>query len=243
MRVGIIGLGTLGGAIARGLQAHTEVGEILGTTSETAYGNGALVERSDVVVLCVKPHDVESVLTSIAPALSREHVLVSAAASVGTDRLRSWSEDRARVVRVMPNTPASVGSAMTVLARTPDTCERALNVTASLFSALGRTAVLDESKMDAVTAISGCGPAYAFVVMEALIDGAIALGIPYESARELVAQTMLGAAQLMLESSEHPGALKHQVTTPAGRTIRGLVELERGGLRASLINAALAAGA
>ena len=95
--------------------------------------------------------------------------------------------------------------------------------------------------MDAVTAISGCGPAYAFLVIEALIDAAIALGISYEDARDMVAQTMLGSAQLVLESGVHPGALRHEVTTPAGRTIKGLIELERGAVRASLINAALAA--
>lgn len=100
---------------------------------------------------------------------------------------------------------------------------------------------MDEARMDAVTAISGCGPAYAFVVMEALIDAAIALGIGYEAARELVAQTMLGSAQLVLEGKTHPAALRHEVATPAGRTIRGLIELERGGLRATLIHAALAA--
>jgi len=241
MRIGIIGRGTIGGALAAGLARHIDVASVEATTREGAHLNAALAQASDVVVVCVKPYDVEAVLRDISPALRSEQVLISAAASVATAQLRLWSEDRARVVRVMPNTPARIGSAMTVLARAPQTCDRALETARSLFAAFGRTATLDESKMDAVTAISGCGPAYAFVVMEALIDGAIALGIGYEQARELVAQTMLGSAQLVLADEAHPAALRHEVATPSGRTIRGLIELERGGLRATLIDAALAA--
>jgi pyrroline-5-carboxylate reductase len=241
MRIGIIGRGTIGGALADGLTRHRDVVSIDATTRASAPGNAKLVDESDVVVVCVKPRDVESVLRAIAPLLRAEHVLVSAAASVATAELRDWSGDRARVVRVMPNTPARIGSAMTVLAREHGTCDRALETARSLFATVGRTAIMDEARMDAVTAISGCGPAYAFVVIEALIDAAIALGIGYDAARELVAQTMLGSAQLLLESDVHPAVLRHEVATPAGRTIRGLIELERGGLRATLINAALAA--
>jgi len=241
MNIGIIGRGTIGGALAAGLAGHDAVTSIDATTSATWRRNAVVADASDVVVICVKPHDVEPVLRQIAPALREEQVLISAAASVRTAQLREWSEDTARIVRVMPNTPARIGSAMTVLAREERTCERALDTAQSLFATFGRTAILDESKMDAVTAISGCGPAYMFVVIEALIDAAIALGIGYDQAREMVAQTMLGSAQLVLESDVHTGALRHEVTTPAGRTIRGLVELERGGLRATLINAAIAA--
>jgi pyrroline-5-carboxylate reductase len=241
MRIGIIGRGTIGAALADGLADHGDVASIGATTRATASCNAALASESDVVVVCVKPRDVESVLRTIAPSLRSEHVLISAAASIATPQLRAWSDDRARVVRVMPNTPARIGSAMTVLARESGTCNDALETARSLFAAFGRTAIMDESRMDAVTAISGCGPAYAFVVMEALIDAAIALGIGYDAARELVAQTMLGSAQLLLQTDLHPAVLRHEVSTPAGRTIRGLIELERGGLRATLINAALAA--
>ncbi|HVA28560.1 MAG TPA: pyrroline-5-carboxylate reductase [Candidatus Baltobacteraceae bacterium] len=241
MRIGIIGRGTIGGALADGLARREGISAIGATTRASAHRNAALVRDSDVVMLCVKPHDVEPVLRAVVAELHPEQVLISAAASIATAQLRDWSEDRTRIVRVMPNTPARIGAGMTVLARDRHTCEAALETAKSLFETFGRTAILDETKMDAVTAISGCGPAYAFVVMEALIDAAIALGIPYEQARELVAQTILGSAQLLLEAHAHPAVLRHEVTTPAGRTIRGTIELERGGLRATLIDAALAA--
>ncbi|HEY5349822.1 MAG TPA: pyrroline-5-carboxylate reductase dimerization domain-containing protein, partial [Candidatus Lustribacter sp.] len=156
--------------------------------------------------------------------------------------LRDWSGALPRIVRVMPNTPARVASAMTVLARTGDSDEHAFERTRNLFDAFGKTLVMDESLMDAVTAVSGCGPAFVFVAMEAMIDAAIALGIPYEFARILVAQTVLGSAQLLLEGAAHPGVLKHEVTTPAGRTIRGIAALEEGGFRSAMMRAVMAAG-
>ena len=130
---------------------------------------------------------------------------------------------------------------MTVFAREPKTCENALASARAIFERIGRTIVMEEALMDAVTAISGCGPAFAFVAMEALIDAAVLLGIPHRSARELVAQTMLGSAKLLLDGDEHPAALKAAVATPGGRTVRGLLELENGALRATLIRAAIAA--
>ncbi len=241
MRIGIIGRGTLGSALARGFERHPDIRDIETTTRASASRNRDVAESSDVVVVCVKPRDAASVYTQIAPVLRGDHVLVSAVASVGTQALRSWTEGRGRVVRIMPNTPARVASAMTVVARAKDSDEEALERTRELFDAFGRTLVLDESLMDAVTAISGCGPAFVFVAIEAMIDAAIALGIPYEHARVLVAQTVLGSGRLALESSSHPGELKHEVTTPAGRTIRGLLELEDGKFRATLMRAALAA--
>jgi pyrroline-5-carboxylate reductase len=240
MRIGIIGRGTLGGALAEGFERHPNVREVTATTRTSAARNRALAEASDVVVVCVKPRDAADVCEQIAPVLRDNHVLISAVASVDTGALRTWTQERAHIVRVMPNTPARVASAMTVLARTRESNEDALARTRDLFDAFGRTLVLDESLMDAVTAVSGCGPAFVFVAIEAMIDAAIALGIPYEHARELVSQTVLGSARLVLESDAHPGALKHEVTTPAGRTIRGLLELEDGKLRATLMRAVLA---
>ena len=241
MRIGIIGQGTLGTSIAQGLRAHKGVSTIAGTTRATAHRNADLARSSDVLLLCVKPRDLKAVLGEIAPMLHEKHVLISTAAAVSAGDIHEQSGKRARVVRVMPNTPARVGAAMTVLARNVATCERALKTADSIFGHIGRTLVLDETKMDAVTAISGCGPAFAFVVMEALIDAAIALGIPYEHAREMVAQTFLGSAQLVLSGDEHPAQLKVAVATPAGKTIKGLVQLEERGLRSALIHAALAA--
>jgi len=242
MRIGIIGRGTIGGALQRGFERHPRVREIDATTRSSAFRNREVAQASDVVVLCVKPRDAGEVCAQIAPALRDDQILVSTIATVETEMLRAWTEERSPVVRVMPNTPARVNAAMTVLARTERSDEEALDRTRDLFDAFGRTLVLDESLMDAVTAVSGCGPAFIFVAIEAMIDGAIALGIPYEQARILVAQTLVGSGRLLLESDAHPGALKHEVTTPAGRTIRGLLELEDGNMRATMMKAVLAAG-
>jgi len=241
MRIGIIGRGTLGGALATGFERHPHVHTIDATTRASSARNCNMAEASDVVVVCVKPRDAAGVCAQIAPVLRGNQVLISAVASVDTASLTAWTEQRTRIVRVMPNTPARVASAMTVLARTSASDEAALEQTQTLFEAFGKTLILDERLMDAVTAISGCGPAFIFVAIEAMIDAAIALGIPYDAARLLVAQTVLGSARLVLESDAHPAALKHEVTTPAGRTIKGLLELEDGKLRATLMKAVIAA--
>jgi pyrroline-5-carboxylate reductase len=243
MRVGIIGHGTLGGAIAEGLRSSGAVTSIESTTRCTSGKNPSLARASDVVLLCVKPRDVEPALHSIVDELTDHHVLISTAASVGIEELRLWSRKRARVVRAMPNTPASAGEAMTVVARDEQSCDRAIETARRLFSSLGRTIVMNEAQMDAVTAVSGCGPAYVFVVIEAMIDAAIALGVGYDDAREMVAQTVLGSAKLLLAGDAHPAVLKTAVATPGGRTIRGLIELEEGNLRATLSRAVRAAAA
>jgi pyrroline-5-carboxylate reductase len=240
MRIGIIGKGTLGGVLVNGFERHPLVRRVDATTRSSADRNRELAEGSDVVLVCVKPGDAQRVCAQIAPVLRSEQLLISAVATVGTVSLRAWTREHPKIVRVMPNTPARVACGMTVVA----TCDDAAAVerTCDLFDSFGRTLVLDESLMDAVTAVSGCGPAFAFVMMEAMIDGAIALGIPFDRARELVAQTMLGSAALLLGSAAHPGALKHEVTTPAGKTIRGLAELEAGSARSAIMRAVIAAG-
>jgi pyrroline-5-carboxylate reductase len=218
------------------------VSQITGTTRASSMRNREVALGSDIVVISVKPKDALDVCRQIAPVLRADQVLVSAVASIETTELCEWTEARTPIVRVMPNTPARVASAMTVLARTEATCPDALACARDLFDAVGDTLILDESLMNAVTAVSGCGPAFIFVIIEALIDAAVALGIPLDSARLLVAQTVLGSARLVQESTLHPAALKHEITTPAGRAIKGLIELENGKLRATLINAVLAAG-
>ncbi len=241
MHIGIIGRGTLGGAIAHALDASAHAATVISTTRANARENRALAQASDVVLLCVKPHDVPSVLREIAPELRAEQVVISTAAGVRLDDLRAWSGERARMVRTMPNTPARVRRAMTVIASSSHCDPGALAVTRELFDTIGETAVLDERLMDAVTAVSGCGPAYAFTFIEAMIDASIALGIPYDQARLLVAQTLLGSAHLLLASDAHPGALRHEVATPGGRTIRGLLALEEHGVRGAIARAVIAA--
>ena len=152
MRVGIIGTGTLGAAIAQGLRGHVGISAIQGTTRETAHRNHDMVRASTIVLLCVKPHDARAVLGEIAPALREDHVLISTAAAISIATIRESAGPRARIVRVMPNTPAQVGAAMTVLARDESTCHLALECADAIFSHLGRTLIMDESKMDAATA-------------------------------------------------------------------------------------------
>ncbi len=252
MIVGIIGLGTLGRAIALGLRDHTAVRALYGTNrcatplADHPYilildGNRALVERSDVVVICVKPFQVEGVSREIASLLTPEKLVISCAASVTIAQVQAWTGDRAPIVRAMPNMPCRIGEGMTVLARgvraTPEHLERAQ----SLFETLGRVAVIEEGLMDAATGISGCGPAYAYVIIESLSDAGVKLGLPRDVARLLVAQTLMGSAKMVLTSDVHPAALKDDVTTPAGCTIDGLMEIEDGKLRHTLLRAAVAA--
>jgi pyrroline-5-carboxylate reductase len=251
--VGIVGMGTLGRAIAAGLRGHARVGEIVGTSrrgiavadlAHVAVGtdNRALAQRADVVVLCVKPFQMESVVREIAPVLQEKQHVITAAAGITTGQVEQWMGARAiGVIRAMPNTPFRVGEGMTVLASGSHATPDQLEFARSLFDKHGKTAIVEERLMDAVTGISGCGPAYMYVVIEALSDAGVKLGLPRETARLLVAQTMLGSAKLVLDSEAHPAALKDEVTTPAGCTIDGLMELEDGKLRHTLLRAAVAA--
>ena len=242
MIVGIVGLGTLGKAVAAGLQGHPRVTEILATTRRgPTSDNRALAEKADVVVLCVKPFQMEKVVREIAPALTSQKLVITCAAAIATAQVEEWIGKDVPVVRAMPNTPFRVGEGMTVFAAGSHATRDHLVLAESLFDAHGRTAVVEERLMDAVTGISGCGPAYMYVVIEALSDAGVKLGLPRETARLLVAQTMLGSAKLVLSSDTHPAALKDEVTTPAGCTIDGLMELEDGKLRHTLLRAAVAA--
>ncbi len=252
MKVGILGCGTLGRAIAAGLRGHADVGAIAGTTRRGAAipeiphvpissDNAVVARDADVVLLCVKPFQVESVSREIADVLRSEQLLITSAASVSTAQVRFWTGERVPVVRAMPNMPCRIGEGMTVLAAgegaTPEHVELAL----SLFATLGRSVAIDERLMDAATGVSGCGPAYMYVIIEALSDAGVKLGLSRDVARVLVAQTMLGSAKMVLESSAHPAALKDEVTTPAGCTTDALMELEDGKLRHTLLRAAVAA--
>jgi pyrroline-5-carboxylate reductase len=238
--VGILGFGTLGRAIAAGLEGDARVAEIVSTRRNG--DNVSLAARAAVIFLCVKPFQMERVVREIAPALTPQKLVVTAAASISTAQVEAWIDrPDIPVVRAMPNTPFRVGEGMTVLAAGSHATAEQLELARSLFASHGRTALVEERLMDAVTGISGCGPAYMYVVIEALSDAGVKLGLPRETARLLVAQTMLGAAKLVLSTDAHPAALKDEVTTPAGCTIDGLMELEDGKLRHTLLRAAVAA--
>lgn len=253
MTYGIIGLGTMGSAIAGALRTGTDA-TVIGTTNRAATAeaaakrlnigvgcdNLALARESDVIVLGVKPYQARGVVEAIAPELSGK-LLISVCAAVTTADLEAWSGSRAAVVRAMPNTPCLIGAGMTVLAAGKTATPADLEAAVALFAPLGKTAVLDESLMDAATGLSGCGPAYVFMIIEALADAGVQLGINRATSTLLAAQTLLGAAQLVLESKTHPAVLKDQVTTPGGCTIDGLVALEDGNLRSVLIGGVVAA--
>jgi pyrroline-5-carboxylate reductase len=239
--IAILGHGTLGRALAQGLRRDPQVGEIHTTTRSGGESNVEAVRASDVVILCLKPGQMQGVVQEIAPALEPRHIVISVAAAVSTASLAQWSGQRCPVVRVMPNTPVRTFEGMSVIARSPHSDERSLQAAAALFGTLGRVTLLDESLFDAATAISGCGPAYVFLIIEALRDAGVRLGLPRDTALLLSAQTLLGAAKMVLEASDHPAALKDEVTTPAGCTIDALLVLEDGKLRSTIMRAAIAA--
>jgi pyrroline-5-carboxylate reductase len=189
----------------------------------------------------VKPTVVPQVAREIAPALGLGTLVVSVAASVTTATLEAALGERVPVVRVMPNTPCLLGEGMSVLARGKNAMDEHLRAARELFDTVGRTAVLDEKLMDGVTGLSGSGPAYVYVVIESLAEAGVKVGIPRDVSTLLAAQTVLGAARMVLELGEHPALLKDAVTTPAGCTVDGLLELEEGGLRVTLIKAVMRA--
>jgi pyrroline-5-carboxylate reductase len=199
--------------------------------------NAELVRQTDVVVLAVKPQNIDSVSQELAPAVTPEKLLVSVAAGVSTPRLRAALGPNVRLVRVMPNTPALVLEGATAIGRTAGLGTGDLETVEELFAAVGRTVVLDEELMDAVTGLSGSGPAYVAIVIEALADGGVRMGLDRATALTLSVQTVLGAARLLRETAMHPGALKDMVSSPGGTTIAGVAALEEGGLRATLMKA------
>lgn len=253
MNVGILGLGTLGRALALGLRDHKGVAAIAATTrmrreapAELAHvqmlaSNSELARWSDVLFLCVKPFQIEGVVQEIAPELREGLLLISAAASVRIEQLAAWAQWRLPIVRAMPNTPCRIGAGMTVLAAGPDVSDAEVSLARSLFEALGRVVVIEEYLMDAATGLSACGPAYVYLIVEAMSEAGVKLGIPRATATLLAAQTLFGGAKLVLESNLHPAALKDEVTTPAGCTVDALTVLEEGRLRSTLLNAVVAA--
>lgn len=203
--------------------------------------NQEVADASEVLVVAVKPDQVPALLREIAPRVTEDHLVISIAAGVPIAKLELGLMDDRRVARVMPNTPALVGASASAFALGEHCKVADAAVVQRIFSAVGIAYQVKESLLDAVTGLSGSGPAYGYAIIEALSDGGVGAGLPREVATKLAAQTLLGAAKMVLETGMHPGALKDQVTSPGGTTIDGLHELEKGGLRAALINAVRAA--
>lgn len=261
MKLGILGLGKIGEAVVQGIRRSSvsangasEFTIHATTRSEesareaekrlnlrTHTDNRRLATDSEVILLSVKPHQARAVLQEIAPLLTAKHLLISVVASITTEQLAEWSGGKTPVVRTMPNTPCLIGEGMTVICAGPGAKAVHVQRAEKIFSSVGRTATVEESLMDGVTGLSGCGPAYIYLVIEALSEAGVKVGLPRKTATLLAAQTLLGASKMVLERGDHPAALKDEVTTPAGCTIDGLMALEEGKLRVTLIKAVLAA--
>jgi pyrroline-5-carboxylate reductase len=211
------------------------------TGARTVGSNIEVLKRARQLILAVKPGQVPAVLAEIRDQFTSQHLLISVAAGVPLAKLEAGLGAEARVIRVMPNTPALVGASASAYAL--GTSARATDgqVAQTLLSAVGLAFELKESYLDAVTGLSGSGPAYVYLVIESLSDGGVAAGLPRDVATRLAAQTVLGSAKMVLETGMHPGVLKDMVASPGGSTIEGLHELEKGKLRGTLMSAVRAA--
>ncbi len=252
-KIGFIGGGNMAAALIRGLlhsetmaadqirasdvkaERLAELREKYGI--ETSTDNDEIVRWADVIVIAVKPQIVDRILAPIAAAMKPGDLVISIAAGVPIEAFESRLPDEARVIRSMPNTAAMALAAATAISPGTHATEEDVATAKALFEAVGRCVVLDESLLDAVTGLSGSGPAYVMLMIEALADGGVKVGLGRDTALLLAAQTVYGAAKLQLETGEHPGRLKDMVTSPGGTAIAGLHTLESGGLRRTLIDA------
>lgn len=204
----------------------------------TTLNNKAAAIDADLILLCVKPQMAPAVLREIAPILRPNQVLLSIIAGLTTTRMESLiGEAPIPVVRAMPNTPSRIGYGMSAICGGRHARPEHLDAAQAIFARLGRALVLDEKYFDAVTGLSASGPAFIYIVIEALAEGGVKVGLPRKVATELAAQTCLGAGHMVLETGDHPALLKDEVTTPAGCTMDGILKLEEGGLRVTLIKA------
>jgi len=207
----------------------------------TTTNNAKAVEGADIILLGVKPQVVGDVLKEINSEIARDALVISVAASVPTTYIEQRLGDKVPVVRAMPNTCSTVGVGMTGICKGAHASAEHLEIAKTLFNAVGRTVVVDEKNMDAVTGLSASGPAFAYIILESLAEAGVKVGLPRDVATLLAAQTMKGSASVVLETGDHPALLKDSVTTPAGCTIDGILELEEGKLRVTLIKAVVKA--
>jgi pyrroline-5-carboxylate reductase len=257
LKIGFLGAGKMATALARGfIQAGwVKAGQLVAadphapardhfhaeTGAKTVATNREAIRTANVLILATKPDQVAAALAEIAGAFTTGHLLISIAAGVTIARLEAALPPGARVIRVMPNTPALVGAGASAFATGTSATAADGELARKLLSAVGIALPVKESLLDAVTGLSGSGPAYVYQFIEALSDGGVAAGLPRDVATRLAAQTVLGGAKMVLETGQHPGALKDQVTSPGGTTIEGIHELEKGKLRGTVMSAVRAA--
>jgi pyrroline-5-carboxylate reductase len=258
-KIAFLGSGNMAEALIKGLIASgtAKPEQILAADVSTerlehlkkSYGiiihktNNDAVREAGFIILSVKPQVIEKVLAEIAPAVDDKKLIVSIAAGVSLTNIERALKKGSRVVRVMPNTPALVLAGAAALAAGSSATSDDIALVQSIFNSVGRSVIVDEKLMDAVTGLSGSGPAYVFMIIDALSDAGVKAGLPRPLALELAAQTVYGSAKMVLETKEHPGKLRDMVTSPGGTTIEGLHALEKGKLRATLMNAVEAATA
>lgn len=253
LRVAILGTGKMGGILLQAFLKNNLVSpdQIFATVHhperaqalsaqfgiEVTTDNLAAAQQADVILLGVKPIQVPGVIEQIKPALSPDKLVLSFAASVTTRSIEDAAGHDLGAIRAMPNTPAMLAAGITALCGGRFVTEEQMAIAQRIFQTVGRTVVVDEKHMDAVTGLSGSGPAFLYIIIEALAEAGVNVGLPRDVATLLAAQTTLGSARMVLETGYHPALLKDAVTTPAGCTVDGILELEEGGLRVTLIKA------
>ena len=256
-KVAFLGLGKMGGILLQALlkknllspkntvatvrhpERAQKLSQELGISVTT--DNRQAAQQSDLVLLCVKPQTVREVTEEIAAEMTPGKQLISIAASVPTHYIEEILDSEVPVVRAMPNTPCVIGFGMTGLCKGKFADESHLDIAKTLFDSVGMTVTVDEKRMDAVTGLSASGPAFIYIILESLAEGGVKVGLPRDVATLLAAQTVQGAARMVLETGQHPALLKDAVTTPAGCTVDGILELEEGKLRVTLIKAVVKA--
>jgi pyrroline-5-carboxylate reductase len=256
-KVAVLGAGKMGGILLKALLEkgllsrastcatvqHEERARALAEKLGIPVGtdNVAAVQNADIIFVCVKPQVVQEVMEQIRPNIRKSQLIISVAASVPTSQIEKALGVEVAVVRAMPNTPCALGCGMTALSKGKFADAQQVETACALFKVVGRTVVVDEKHMDAVTGLSASGPAYIYIILESLAEAGVKVGLPRDVATLLAAQTTLGAATVVLETGDHPALLKDAVTTPAGCTIDGIMELEEGKLRVTLIKAVVKA--
>ena len=258
-KVALLGLGKMGGILLQALLRrgmlrkeniratvqHPDRAEMLGRELGIGVGtdNRAAAQAADLILICVKPATVAAVAQEIRDVMKPSQLVISIAASVTTRRIEDSLPPDTPVVRAMPNTPCLLGHGMTGICGGRLASAHHLAVSREIFDAVGMSVVVDEKHMDAVTGLSASGPAFVYVILESLAEAGVKVGLPRDVATTLAAQTVHGAARMVLETGHHPAMLKDAVTTPAGCTIDGILELEEGKLRVTLIKAVVKAAA
>jgi pyrroline-5-carboxylate reductase len=257
VHVAVLGAGKMGGILLQAFlkqnlfapeQIHATVAHAEKAVARSAQwgvdvgtDNLAAAQQADLILLGVKPFQVPDLIEEIRPALTPKKTLVSFAASVKTRAMEEAAGMEIAVIRAMPNTPSALGAGATGLCRGRFVKPEQMEMAQRIFETVGRTVTVDEKHMDAVTGLSASGPAYVYIIIEALAEAGVKVGLPRDTATQLAAQTVFGAGKMVLETGYHPALLKDEVTTPAGCTIDGILELEEGGLRVTLIKAVMRA--